>query len=32
MNIIETKNEAITSEPTPIVRSYAGQKDRKSVV
>ena len=27
MNIIETKNEAITSEPTPIVRSYAGQKE-----
>ena len=22
-----TKNEAITSEPTPIVRSYAGQKE-----
>ena len=27
MNIIETKNEAIASEPTPIVRSYAGQKE-----
>ena len=27
MNIIETKNEAIPSEPTPIVRSYAGQKE-----
>ena len=27
MNIIETKNEAITSEPTPIVRSYAGRKE-----
>ena len=27
MNIIETKNEAMTSEPTPIVRSYAGQKE-----
>lgn len=27
MNIIETTNEAITSEPTPIVRSYAGQKE-----
>lgn len=27
MNIIETKNEAITSAPTPIVRSYAGQKE-----
>ena len=27
MNIIETKNEAITSEPTPIVRSYSGQKE-----
>ena len=27
MNIIESKNEAITSEPTPIVRSYAGQKE-----
>lgn len=27
MNIIETKNEAITSEPIPIVRSYAGQKE-----
>lgn len=27
MNIIETKNEAITYEPTPIVRSYAGQKE-----
>lgn len=27
MNIIESKNEAISSEPTPIVRSYAGQKE-----
>ena len=27
MNIIETTNGAITSEPTPIVRSYAGQKE-----
>lgn len=27
MNIIETKNKAMTSEPTPIVRSYAGQKE-----
>ena len=27
MNIIETKNEAMPSEPTPIVRSYAGQKE-----
>lgn len=27
MNIIETTNEAISSEPTPIVRSYAGQKE-----
>lgn len=27
MNIIETKNEAMTSEPTPIVRSYAGHKE-----
>ena len=27
MNIIETKNEAMTSEPIPIVRSYAGQKE-----
>lgn len=27
MNIIETKNEAMTSEPTPIVRSYAVQKE-----
>ena len=27
MNIIETTNKAITSEPTPIVRSYAGQKE-----
>lgn len=27
MNIIETTNDAITSEPTPIVRSYAGQKE-----
>ena len=27
MNIIETTNEAITSKPTPIVRSYAGQKE-----
>lgn len=27
MNIIETTNMAITSEPTPIVRSYAGQKE-----
>ena len=27
MNIIETANEAMTSEPTPIVRSYAGQKE-----
>lgn len=27
MNIIETKNEAMTSEPTPIVRSYSGHKE-----
>ena len=27
MNIIETTNEAITSEPTPIVRSYSGRKE-----
>ncbi|MDY4500152.1 MAG: hypothetical protein SPE04_11380 [Prevotella sp.] len=27
MNIIETKNEAMTSEPTPIVRYYSGQKE-----
>lgn len=27
MNIIETKNEAMTSEPTTIVRSYAGHKE-----
>ena len=27
MNIRETKNEAMTSEPIPIVRSYAGQKE-----
>ena len=27
MNIIETKNEAITSEPTPIVRTYSGHKE-----
>lgn len=27
MNIVETTNEAITYEPTPIVRSYAGQKE-----
>lgn len=27
MNIIETTNEAITSEPTPIVRYYSGQKE-----
>ena len=27
MNIIKTTNEAMTSEPTPIVRSYAGQKE-----
>lgn len=27
MNIIETTNEAMTSEPTPIVRSYSGQKE-----
>ena len=27
MNIIETKNEAMTSEPTPIVRSYSGRKE-----
>ena len=27
MNIIETTNEAMTSEPIPIVRSYAGQKE-----
>ena len=27
MNIIETKNEAIASEPTPIVRSYSGHKE-----
>ena len=27
MNIIETKNEAMTSEPIPIVRSYSGQKE-----
>lgn len=26
-HITITKNEAITSEPTPIVRSYAGQKE-----
>ena len=27
MNIIETTNEAMTSEPTPIVRSYSGHKE-----
>lgn len=27
MNIIETTNEAMTSEPTPIVRYYSGQKE-----
>lgn len=27
MNIRETKNEAMSSEPIPIVRSYAGQKE-----
>ena len=27
MNIIETTNEAIASEPTPIVRSYSGHKE-----
>ena len=27
MNIIETTNEAIASEPTPIVRSYSGRKE-----
>ena len=27
MNIIETKNEAMTSEPTPIVRYYSGHKE-----
>ena len=27
MNIIENKNEAMTFEPTPIVRSYAGNKE-----
>ncbi|MDD6753076.1 MAG: hypothetical protein PUE15_04075, partial [Prevotella sp.] len=27
MNIIETTNEAITSEPTPIVRYYSGHKE-----
>ena len=27
MNIIEMKNEAMTSEPTPIVRSYSGHKE-----
>ena len=27
MNIIETTNEAMTSEPTPIVRSYSGRKE-----
>ena len=27
MNIIETTNEAITSEPIPIVRSYSGHKE-----
>lgn len=27
MNIRETKNEAMSSEPVPIVRSYAGQKE-----
>lgn len=27
MNIIETTNEAMTSGPIPIVRSYAGQKE-----
>ena len=27
MNIIETTNEAMTSEPTPIVRSYSGREE-----
>ena len=27
MNIIETTNEAMTSEPTPIVSSYSGRKE-----
>ena len=27
MNIIKTKNEAMTSEPIPIVRSYSGHKE-----
>ena len=27
MNIIETTNEAMTSEPTPIVRYYSGHKE-----
>ena len=27
MNIIETTNEAMTSEPIPIVRSYSGHKE-----
>lgn len=27
MNIIETTNEAMASEPTPIVRYYSGQKE-----
>ena len=27
MNIIETTNEAMTSEPTPIVRSYSGRTE-----
>ena len=27
MNIIETTNEAMTSEPMPIVRSYSGRKE-----
>ena len=27
MNIIESTNEAMTSEPTPIVRSYSGRKE-----
>ena len=27
MNIIKTKNEAMTSEPIPIVRSYSGRKE-----
>ena len=27
MNIIKTTNEAMTSEPIPIVRSYSGHKE-----